>query len=626
MTSAPKFVNESNILDFSPSKKAMQIQIVFKQFVQVFDEIQQKLVQIDAKMELIRVIQPKPRICQTVLLKINNSIYHIRKNLKKYEELNANIEKCRRNDRFEFENQWQSEKFENLKIFQFGVDENELEAIEQDTFQAIFTENLIDEMKIVVESQLEPEFNKILCVSDFLEIYQSWEGINNSGFETQMESTIELMREYTAPDILLSVYVPDSWENFKIFTMSDFYESSPLSWMTTMFSSVKHEYFYIDALRIELLEKFKPIFNDLKTQYQKIANADYLDDKTAKLFGDVTYMHTFKFQMMKELIPKLNELYPKCITVQRYLTKVVEMRAEITKQHQEEFTRWIEEKRKAEAAAEAAKKAEEAAKKAEAAARVANEKRKAEEEKKKAEEIKMFLFHFIQQKKAARVANELRETEAVERKAEEKKKAEEEGKRKAAEVEKRKAAEEEKRKAEEAAAAKAHSDRVKLLALIGVSSLSLPWVMNYAYNRLKHYYAKRKMWSKLEKITPKPMWILIQPFSSETLTPLRISKIKPENMYPYDVVYDIVTSILNIPNDSLVLKRVSLSKSKHTSRIAPTFGFQTNMTVDLLPEIRNLLIVESNRQGLVTDELLELTQKETDFYMKREQIYLPVLV
>ena len=194
----------------------------------------------------------------------------------------------------------------------------------------------------------------------------------------------------------------------------------------------------------------------------------------------------------------------------------------------------------------------------------------------------------------------------------------------------------------EAELPKNHEDRVKLLSLIGVSGVSLSMLMYYTFRRLKHYFRKRRMWSKLEYITPKPMWILVQPFSSASLSPIRVTKIRADNMFPFDAVYDVITSVLNITGDEVILKQTHFGRStrKNSSQRqktspqfrpdnsydAPHFGFQTSMTVDLLPEIKKLLIVELKREGLVTDELLRLTKREAKFYLNHEKIYIPVLM
>lgn len=178
-------------------------------------------------------------------------------------------------------------------------------------------------------------------------------------------------------------------------------------------------------------------------------------------------------------------------------------------------------------------------------------------------------------------------------------------------------------------------DRVKLLALLGVSGLSLTWLLHFTYNRLKHYYEKRRMWSALENVTPKPMWILVQPFSAESLSPVRVKKINPDDMFPYDVVFDVIVSVLNIKKDELVLKQTHPGRQKQRSASLrssislfdkPNFGFQTSMTVDLLPDIRNLMIIELKREGIISDELLRMTKREAKFYLDHEQIYLPVLM
>jgi hypothetical protein len=160
---------------------------------------------------------------------------------------------------------------------------------------------------------------------------------------------------------------------------------------------------------------------------------------------------------------------------------------------------------------------------------------------------------------------------------------------------------------------KSHMDRVKLLSLLGITGISLSWILNYTYKRLKNYYRKQKLWKKLENVTPKLMWILIEPHDSE-------SKIERKKMPPYDEVSDVIQYVLHVP-EKLELKRINKSKLQKS----PLFGFQTKMTIDLLPEIRDLILEELKRRQIVTDKLIADTKKTSDFYLKKHQkIYIPV--
>ena len=158
-----------------------------------------------------------------------------------------------------------------------------------------------------------------------------------------------------------------------------------------------------------------------------------------------------------------------------------------------------------------------------------------------------------------------------------------------------------------------HMERVKLLSLVGITGISLSLILNYTYKRLKNYYRKQKLWQKLENVTPKLMWILIEPYYAK-------SKVERKKSPPYDEVSDVIQSVLHLP-EKLKLKRTNSSEQ----RKVPIFGFQTKMTIDLLPEIRDLILEELKRRQIVTDELIADTKKTSDFYLKKhKKIYIPV--
>ena len=522
----------------------IQTKQLFDLYNSTFSKIMQKFIEIDKIVDALDDIQGKPKICIVVLKSIKTSVQKNRANFVEFEDVQKNIEFCKQDN---FEN----EDFQRESV---------LESIENKTYNTILSQELIAKMTTSLGAELNFELLRLQNVTDFLIINQLFKNIAESQVESQMSETNEILQTYEGKNVSLRVYVPKSWENFRIFTKSEFHELSTFGWLSSVFSSFKQVNFSINELSREI-----PLVLQSLTKLMR-----KFDSISVAHFDEKSFMSTFKVDM-STLIHKLNQIFPKCITAENYIQQEQKIQTPVV-QEQPITSEKLSDLSASSETPEVT-----------GGVTGGNEKTSPKTPKVMSEFVVSENAHTDTKPEDSSIPPSVPIQLPI-----------------------------------------SHMDRAKLLSLIGVAGISLSLMLNYAYKRLKHYYTKRKMWSKLDLITPKPMWILIQPFSSETHSPIRVSKIKPDNMFPYDVIYDVITSVLNIPNDAIVLKQTNFAKKN--SIITPTFGFQTNMTVDLLPEIRNLLIVELKREGLVTEDLLNLSKKETNFYMRHDKIYIPVLV
>jgi uncharacterized protein YukE len=144
---------------------------------------------------------------------------------------------------------------------------------------------------------------------------------------------------------------------------------------------------------------------------------------------------------------------------------------------------------------------------------------------------------------------------------------------------------------------------ITMVGIVGLTSL-----LFYLYKRGKLYLQKRKLRSKLQKIQPKLMWILIEP-TEPSLTPRK-------NLKVYTRVIDVIQDVLR-PSNKLTLTSFS-SKSK-------LYGVKTYMSQDLLFTIQDILLKELQRKKYTTSTLardaLERTLKDPNIQV----VHLPVV-
>jgi hypothetical protein len=157
--------------------------------------------------------------------------------------------------------------------------------------------------------------------------------------------------------------------------------------------------------------------------------------------------------------------------------------------------------------------------------------------------------------------------------------------------------------------AEARTEIQKRNAIIAASTVGLTVVLYYLYWKGKHYWKKHRMLKRLDDAKPRLMWIVIQPYSKDTLKPVDVVPSNSQT-YPYDAVMDIVRSSLN-PSNDLVLKRIKKAKGLE-------YGIQTYMTLELLPEIQSFLLEELKRNNLTSSKLISQISPQAN------RIYLPV--
>lgn len=155
----------------------------------------------------------------------------------------------------------------------------------------------------------------------------------------------------------------------------------------------------------------------------------------------------------------------------------------------------------------------------------------------------------------------------------------------------------------------ARTEIQKRNAIIAASTVGLTAVLYYLYWKGKHYWKKHKLLKRLDEAKPRLMWIVVQPYSRETLTPVDVVPTKSQT-YPYDAVMDLIRTSLN-PSNDLVLKRIKKAKGLE-------YGFQTYMTLELLPEIQAFLVEELKRNNLTSSKLIDQIPPQTN------RVYLPV--
>jgi hypothetical protein len=158
--------------------------------------------------------------------------------------------------------------------------------------------------------------------------------------------------------------------------------------------------------------------------------------------------------------------------------------------------------------------------------------------------------------------------------------------------------------------------RRRYLAMAGTFGLTA--LLFYMFKLGSRYWKKRKLQKKLDSIRPKLMWMYIQPYDKE-LNPIQVTP-SEDNTYPYDEVLEIVRNVLNPGND------LNLIRIRKSGKPQSQYGFKTFMTIDLLPEIRDIVISELKHKGLTNSVLLKATESQMAKNLEQHRILLPVIV
>ena len=114
----------------------------------------------------------------------------------------------------------------------------------------------------------------------------------------------------------------------------------------------------------------------------------------------------------------------------------------------------------------------------------------------------------------------------------------------------------------------------------------------------------------MESLKPKLMWIVIQPYASDTLRPVNIS---PTSDDIYEKVIDVIGKSLR-PSTQPVLKKITSKTSK------PSYGVQILMSPEVVPDVQVYLLDELKRKGLTNDSLIKVSPKSSS------RVVLPILV
>lgn len=154
------------------------------------------------------------------------------------------------------------------------------------------------------------------------------------------------------------------------------------------------------------------------------------------------------------------------------------------------------------------------------------------------------------------------------------------------------------------------NDMLKRNIVLAAGSIGLTAAVYYLYWKGKQYYTKKKLIHRIESLKPKLMWIVIQPYSRDTL--------RPVNVFPTSD--DIYTNVINVIETSLrpstrpILKKIPSKTSK------PSYGVQILMSSEVIPDVQVYLLGELKRKGLTNDSLIKIAPKSSS------RVVLPILV
>jgi hypothetical protein len=149
---------------------------------------------------------------------------------------------------------------------------------------------------------------------------------------------------------------------------------------------------------------------------------------------------------------------------------------------------------------------------------------------------------------------------------------------------------------------------IKRNALLAASAVGITAIVYYLYWKGKRYLKKRNLLQRIDSLKPKMTWIVIQPYSRETMQP-----ISSKSSELYDDVVDVIKSSLN-PSNQLIIQQRKSKRSK------VEVGVQTLLSLDIIPDVQNFLLDELKRKGLTNDQLIASAPHSSS------QVYLPVLI